>query len=176
MSRRASVEIGIFPHARLCPLSYGATNSALTLPIPARANFSFPSLESNSKSHLCRRNVKFIQHPRHWSAPAYTRCQSAISSTSYRDNDFHLGILAFVIPPSPSQDHDRRSRPVTLSWDVQEELMTRGKQVVSKMHLHASQLMELYGEQYVLVETDHEHGINIRFRMLPRRQLKAGGC
>lgn len=53
--------------------------------------------------------------------------------------------------------------------------MARGKQVVSEMHLHASQLMELYGEQYILIETDHEHGITIRFRMLPRRQLKVGG-
>jgi len=58
-----------------------------------------------------------------------------------------------------------------LSWDSQDKLMTRGKQVVSKMHLYASQLMELYGEQYVLVEADHEQGIRIRFRTFLQRRF-----
>ena len=67
-----------------------------------------------------------------------------------------------------------RVSPVYLPWDVQETLITRGKQVISKMHLHASQLMELYGEQYVFVETDHEHGISIRFRTLPKQPCDGG--
>ena len=57
-----------------------------------------------------------------------------------------------------------RVSPVHLPRDVQEKLLTRGKQVVREMHLQASQLMELYGEQYFLFETDQEHGISIRFR------------
>ena len=56
------------------------------------------------------------------------------------------------------------TRPAHLPLEAQEELLTRGKQVVSKMHLHASQLMELYDEQFILVEQDQERGLNLRFR------------
>ena len=79
--------------------------------------------------------------------------------------------LYFLLLPSLTH-----GSPVNLPWDVQETLITRGKQVISKMHLHASQLMELYGEQYVLVETDHERGISIRFRTLPQTTLWRGKC
>ena len=32
------------------------------------------------------------------------------------------------------------------------------------MHSHAAHLMNTYGEQYILVESDDELGINIRYR------------
>jgi hypothetical protein len=35
---------------------------------------------------------------------------------------------------------------------------------VGKLHLRAAQLMDTYGEQYVLIERDEDLGINMRFR------------
>jgi hypothetical protein len=61
--------------------------------------------------------------------------------------------------------HPRRP---DLPWEGQETVFTRAKEVVSEQHLHSSEIMNLYGEQFVLVEEMEEMGISMRLRKAPR--------
>jgi hypothetical protein len=60
----------------------------------------------------------------------------------------------------------RLIRSLFLSAREREQIGTRGKQVVAMTHLRATHLMDTYGEQCMHMETDHELGLKLRFRIL----------
>ena len=73
-----------------------------------------------------------------------------------------LSLLTFV--PDPTQ---LATGP--LAPHLQDRVIEKGKQLVGHIHSYAAHLMDSYGEQYIVVETDEELGINIRFRGSPVR-------
>jgi hypothetical protein len=47
---------------------------------------------------------------------------------------------------------------------IQDHVIQKSKDLIFKMHAYATNLMDNYGEQYYLDETNEELGVNIRYR------------
>jgi hypothetical protein len=55
--------------------------------------------------------------------------------------------------------------PPPRSVQIHNHAIQKAKDVIVKMHAHATHLMDSYSEQYLLDETYDEWGVNIRYRI-----------
>jgi hypothetical protein len=53
---------------------------------------------------------------------------------------------------------------------IHNHVIQKAKDVIMKMHAHATHLMDSYSEQYLLDETYDEWGVYIRYRIPPLNQ------
>jgi hypothetical protein len=138
-----------------------ATAACCPSPIEVRAQSVLHYPNSTIFYHVETINLEGYQCP-----SSYLGHPESIPPKSRHHSTLPLDITSLVHPPPIDCAH---FSPAYLPLHWQEHVIEKGKRLVGKMHSYATQLMDTYGEQYILLERDEELGINIRIRTRPTR-------